>query len=324
MGAARPTRLQLALVLGVATLAISFGAIFYRLAEASAAQAPGGPGPGFGLLAACVRMGVAGLLLGPPGIRAAWRAQPRPAPRALALTIASGSLLALHFATWISSLQYTTVAASTALVNTNPVWVSLLAWIALSERPRSRVLLGAAVAIVGGGLIALADAGAAGRAGASPLLGDGLALLGAMAASGYYLIGRAAQRAGLSLTVYAGLTYAVAGLALLPAPYLAGAAYLGHPPATYGLLVLLALVPQLIGHTGVNWSVKHLDATLVAVILLIEPIGSSLLAMALLDERPPPATLAGVLVLLLGVALAIRGAGRATQDAQAPGAKRSK
>ncbi len=320
---ARPSRLQLALVLTVAAAAVSFGAIFYRLAEAAVtAQRPDGPGHGFGLLAACVRMGVAGLLLGPPGLRALRRAETPPSARVIALTIASGLLLALHFATWISSLQYTTVAASTALVSTNPVWVCLLAWLALAERPRPRVLLGAGVAIAGGVLIALVDTGATGRAEVSPLLGDGLALVGAVAASGYFLLGRAAQRAGLSLTAYAGLAYAVAGLALLPAPLLAGAPYLGFPPMTYLYLGLLALVPQLIGHTGVNFAIKHIDPTVVAVILLIEPLGSSLLAMLLFAEFPSGATLVGVGVLLVGVALAIRGA--ASQPAAQDGAKRSK
>jgi drug/metabolite transporter (DMT)-like permease len=294
-----PSRVRLTLVLVSAVLAISCGALFYRLAEAATPD----PGRGFGLLAASVRMAIAGLLLGPAGVRAALTE--RPGRRALTLTLLAGIALALHFATWISSLQYTSVAVSTALVNTNPVWITLLTWIVLRERPRGRVLLGAAVAIAGCSVLALADQDALGRGGASPLLGDGLALAGALAGSGYILLGRAAQRAGMSLTAYAGLAYAVAGLALLPTPYLFGAPYLGHPGTTYLFLALLALVPQLIGHTSVNWAIKHIDPTLVAVILLLEPIGSTVGAALLFDEQPGPATAVGIAILLGGVALAI-------------------
>ena len=102
------------------------------------------------------------------------------------------------------------------------------------------------------------------------------------------------------------MIYPIAGLCLLPGPWLAGADYLGHPATVYLCFALMALVPQLVGHTSFNWAVKHVDPTLVAVVLLLEPVGSAVGAAALFGEVPSAQAIVGVALLLVGVLVAVR------------------
>jgi drug/metabolite transporter (DMT)-like permease len=215
--------------------------------------------------------------------------------------LAAGLLLAIHFATWLSSLAYTTVAASVTLVTTAPLWVALLAWLG-GTRPRPGAMVGLALALAGGIAIGFGDLGG----GSAPLLGDALALVGAISVAGYLLLGRRAQRAGMSISAYAAVAYATAALLLLPLPALLGAPYLAWPAATWGWIVAMAAAPQLIGHTGLNWANRHLDPTVVATVTLLEPIGAGLLALALFGEVPGAGVLLGAPVLLAGVGLVIR------------------
>jgi drug/metabolite transporter (DMT)-like permease len=284
---APPSPLRVAGILSAAVVAISLAAIFTRLADA-----PGG-------VVALWRMVFATALIAPSGVRALGRR--RPPLRALAPALAAGVLLAAHFATWLTSLQYTTVAASVTLVTTVPIWVALFAWIG-GAAPTRGVGAGLALAIVGGAMIGFGDL----HGGSAPLLGDALALAGAITVAGYFLLGRRAQRAGLSTSGYAFVAYATAALVLLPLPALLGAPYLDWPAATWGWIVAMAAVPQLIGHTGLNWANRHLDPTVVATVTLLEPIGAGLLAWLLFTEVPGTLTLLGAPVLLTGVALVVR------------------
>jgi drug/metabolite transporter (DMT)-like permease len=120
------------------------------------------------------------------------------------------------------------------------------------------------------------------------------------------MLGRVAQRRGLSIDAYAGVAYAVAALVLLPMPWLAGASYVAYPPATFAWVVALALVPQLIGHTGINYAMRHLEPTRVATATLLEPVGAGLLAFLVFAEVPSTVTLVGASVLLFGVVLTVR------------------
>lgn len=285
---------RVALVLGVALAAVSFAAIFIRWADAP------------GVLVALYRMLIAALLMAPMTIRGLRRTRPtRATARA---TFLAGVALAVHFATWITSLSYTTVAASVSLAATAPLWVALLAWWLQRRPPSLLTLLGALVAVGGAAVIGYADVGAAAeQAGQRALLGDALALAGAVAAGAYLLLGRHAQELGLGLQAYAGSAYAVAAVVLAPLPALLGVPYLGYPTITYLAVAALAVVPQLIGHTGINYAAKHLDTTLVAAALLLEPIGAGLLALLLFGEEPAALTVLGAVVLLVGVALTSRG-----------------
>jgi drug/metabolite transporter (DMT)-like permease len=215
--------------------------------------------------------------------------------------VGAGVFLAVHFAAWISSLDYTSVASSTALVATNPIFVALASWLLLRERLAWGVWLGVLLTVFGSALIGLSDRGGSG--GSNPLLGDALALLGALCASGYFLVGRS-LRTRLSTLPYIWLVYSSAALILLIWMLLAGQTLLGLQPQVYLLLLGLALGPQLLGHTSFNWAIKYLSATVVTVAILGEPLGSALLALLLLQQPIQTLQLIGGGLLLAGIAVA--------------------
>jgi drug/metabolite transporter (DMT)-like permease len=274
-------------VLASAVVAMSLSAIFIRQADAP------------GLVIALWRLLLASLLLLPFTIRALKRS--KLTRGALGYTVLAGLMLAGHFATWITSLEYTSVAASVSFVTTNPLWVALFTWLFLGQRPALTVIFGVLLAVAGGSLIGFDSS-----TGSASALGNGLAVAGAIFASAYLLLGRAAQRRGMTVTAYAGSAYLVAAVALLPLPALAGQSYTAYGLPTFGWIVLLAVVPQLIGHTGINYALRFLSPTLVASIMLLEPVGASLLALLIFGELPGILTLSGAAVLLGGVLLTNR------------------
>lgn len=295
----------LVILLGI--FAVSTASIFIRYAQRDAPS----------LVIAAYRLSLASLALAP---LAATRHRPELQAlkrRDLLLALLSGTFLAAHFATWITSLEYTTVASSVVLVSTTPLWVGLLSPLVLRE-PLTRWLgMGMALTLAGGTLIALGDtcqATASGVAcppwaiflGQDSLLGDFLALCGAWAGAGYLLIGRR-LRAHTSLTVYIFLTYGMAAVVLVGLMFAFGHTPFGYPPRAYLYFILLALVPQLIGHSSFNWALRYLSAAFVSVTLLGEPVGSTILAYLLLGELPTPLTLIGAILILTGIALAARG-----------------
>ncbi|NPA26322.1 MAG: DMT family transporter [Chloroflexi bacterium] len=292
------------LVLLGGILAVSTASIFIRWAQQDAPS----------LVIAAYRLGLAVLVLLP---WAWWHQRGRwPAlrPRDWALAVGSGAFLAAHFAVWITSLEYTTVASSVVLVTTTPLWVALAgAW--LLDEPLTRgLLLGLALALVGSVIIGLGDVcawdgglacGGAFDTHARALWGDVLALLGAWAAAGYLLIGRALRKR-TTLLVYITLTYGVAAILLFLVVGLLGLPLRGYPARTYGWFLALALIPQLLGHSSFNWALRYLPASVVSVSLLGEPVGSSLLAYLLLHEVPSWLTLIGGALVLLGIAQVAR------------------
>jgi drug/metabolite transporter (DMT)-like permease len=157
--------------------------------------------------------------------------------------------------------------------------------------------------LVGSVIIGLSDAGKAGGGMRNALLGDVLAFAGAVTVAGYLLIGRRV-RAKLSLVPYIAAVYGAAAVVMLGLVGLARQTFAGYTPATYGWLLLLALVPQLIGHSSFNWALAHLPATFVSVATLGEPIGSTSLAYIILGEAPTPVKLMGAVLILVGIAVA--------------------
>lgn len=293
----QPRNWQIALILLTGILATSTAAILVRLAIAAA----GASGLGFSLVLAASRLTLAAIALLPT-----WRtiSPSPPGLTAIGFAVGAGVALALHFATWITSLSYTSIAASTALVTTNPVWVALLSWLWFGEKPSRLTLLGTGIALSGGILIGMGGVETT-HSGTNPLLGDGLALAGSWAASLYFLLGREAQRHGFSVGHYATVAYSVAAIALLPLPLLMGTSYTGYPALAYGYMVLMALLPQLVGHTSLNWSVRWLSPTIVTLAILFEPVASSLLGYLIFAEVPGLPVLVGAAVLLAGVAIAV-------------------
>jgi drug/metabolite transporter (DMT)-like permease len=178
---------------------------------------------------------------------------------------------------------------------------ALISWLLFRERLSWGVWLGVLLTVGGSALVGFSDG--AGGSGSNPLLGDLLALLGAMTVTGYFLVGRN-LRARLSLLPYIWLVYSSAGVVLLLWMALAGQTLLGLPPLVYLLLLGLAIGPQLLGHTAFNWAIKYLSATFVTVAILGEPIGATIIAVLVLDEQLQPLQLLGGVLLLLGIGVA--------------------
>lgn len=283
-------------VLGIGLLAISFGAILARLA-----QGEGVPS----LAVATWRLGLAALIVTPLAIWRSRRDLAALSRRQIGLTLAAGFFLALHFATWISSLEYTSVASSTALVTTNPLWIGLASFLLFRERPNRLMFTGIGLSLAGSLCIFWSDSQMA-SAGNQPLLGNTLALVGSWCFSAYLLLGRR-LRAGLPLSAYIWLAYSSAALFLLGTSQAAGAALTGYAPLTYAVILGLALGPQLLGHTAYNWSLRHVSATFIAVVTLGEPVGSALLAWIIFGEGFAPLQAAGFALLLVGIYFAARG-----------------
>ena len=214
--------------------------------------------------------------------------------------LVSGIALSLHFAAWFESLDWTSVAASVTLVQTQPIFVTVAAWLFLDEYLNSRMLAGILVAL--GGLLVMSAGGLLGTGvvGADPLLGNTLAVVGAIMAAGYVLAGRS-LRQRMSLIPYVLVVYAVATVMLFLYTVAQGQALTGYPPREWILFLAMAIGPGIFGHTLINWSLKYVESTVVSVSLLVEPIGSALLALFIFFEVPGPATLLGGAIVLLGI-----------------------
>lgn len=283
-----------ALVIGL--FAVSTAAIFIRLAQADRAPS---------LVLAAARLSVASVILTPIVLR-----RHRQELRDLSLSdlkwaLASGLVLGLHFATWITSLEFTAVVNSVTLVTTNPLWVALLAPFVLGEKLDRWVLIGLVLAMGGGILVGLSGEVGDPPNRHDPLLGNGLALFGAVMAATYFIIGRR-LRARLSLVLYIWLVYSAAALVLIPVVAVAGEPVAGLPAQAYLWMLMMGLVPQLIGHTSFNYALGFFPAAYVSLVILVEPVGSGVLAMIFLDEWPVALQLIGATLILLGIAVASR------------------
>lgn len=209
-------------------------------------------------------------------------------------------LLALHFGCWIASLEYTTVAASVVLVSTQPVFVALLGRAILRERPSRSAWLGIGLAIAGTGVIAGADLALDRRA----LLGDLLALLGALWISGYYVLAKV-LRASKDLVPYVTVIYGLTAGWLLIGALASGSELAGWDGATWLALAGLALGPTILGHSSMNYALRYMPAFQVNVAILGEPVGAALWAALLLSEMPDAVTWMGGGLVLAGIFLTL-------------------
>jgi drug/metabolite transporter (DMT)-like permease len=290
---------HLALIVGV--LVVSAASIFIRLAQAGADS----------LAVAAWRLTLASAVLAPFAL-ATSRSELRGLTRKeCVLILAAGVLLALHFATWISSLALTSVAASVVLMTTHPLLVGVMSHFLLKERLTPPMIAGVAVAFGGSTIIGLGDLGQ----GTHRLTGDLLALAGGLTVAGYFLIGRK-LRARLSLLGYVFPVYATAALVLMGTAIVARVPLSGYTGSTWLWLLVLALGPQILGHSSLNYALRQLSATYVTLAVLAEPIGSALLAWAVLGERPTLAGAIGGGLILAGIAVATWGEPRARRAAK--------
>ena len=211
-----------------------------------------------------------------------WRQWRRLTVSQLAIALGAGALLALHFWSWNTAVGLTSVAASVVLVNTQPVVVAPLSVVWLHEVPSRRQWIGIAIAMLGALIVAFPDLAADSSQEARPhaLLGDVLSLFGAATAAVYFVVGRR-LRATLDLWAYVGVVYGACLVALLMLVAITGAPLVPQPPRELGIFFALALGPMLLGHTGMNWALKHAPAYVVNLTLLGEPIGATIIAAVL-------------------------------------------
>ena len=289
----------------IAIIAVSTASIFVRFAQLEAPS----------LVIAALRLGFAVLAIAPFAIIRYRRELLRLTRHELLLAVLSGGFLAIHFAAWITSLEYTSIISSVVLVSTGPLWVALLSPLFLKEKLGRPVLIGMLLALLGGTVIALGDScqissglvcpSVSGFLHGDALLGNFLALVGAWALAGYLMIGRKLRR-GMLLVPYIFLVYGVAAVALCAAMLVAGQRPVGFSGMTYVWILLLALVPQLIGHSTFNWILRYLPTTLVAITTLGEPVGSAVLAYFILQEIPASLTIFGGFLILAGIYVSSR------------------
>jgi drug/metabolite transporter (DMT)-like permease len=288
-------RVRLGGILLMAVVAVSFAAIFIRLAEAPP------------LVTATYRLTLASVIVAPVGLvrrRQELKALDR---RDLVWAVVSGAFLTLHFVFWIASLDYTTVASSVVFVATNPLFAGVASHLFLQDKLSPLTFAGILLAIAGGLIIGWSDL----ELGGTALWGDLLALVGAAMAGGYFIAGRR-LRPKISLLAYVTVAYSMAAVGALLLSAVTRQSLTGYSGQTYVMFVLLAVGPQIIGHSSLNWALRHLSAAAVGVTTLGEPVGSAILAYFLLREAPTLFKVAGGCLILAGIYASLQG-GRVSQ-----------
>lgn len=270
----------------IAVIAVSFSAIFIRWSDAHP------------LVIATYRMGITSLILLPLVVSRYKDEFKNIHKEDLIFMVAIGMVLALHFGSWISSLEGTSVASSVILVTSHPLFVAIVSHYIFRERLKSIGYIGIVVAFSGIIILSLGDLGI----GESNFRADILALIGSIAAGTYILGGRKARR-NISLIPYVFIVYGICTLCLLTASVAISAPLYPLPFEEYRLFLLMALIPTILGHTMYNYALKYVKAQVISVSLLGEPIGSTILALILLNEGPPQFTIIGGFLILPGIYL---------------------
>ncbi|MFE3683727.1 DMT family transporter [Streptomyces sp. NPDC059095] len=220
--------------------------------------------------------------------------------REVGLTLGAGALLALHFGLWLPSLSMTSVASSTALCTTTPIWTTLALRLR-GHRPPAQVWSGTLAACVGVLLLTGVDLSLSSRA----LAGDVLALGGGIAAAGYVLLGAEVRRT-VDTVPYTYLCYGTAAAGLLAASLVSGADLTSYDAGTWVKLAVLTLAAQLLGHSLLNRVVASLGPSVTSTAILLETPGAALIAALWLGQQPPALAYPALLVILAGLALVVR------------------
>lgn len=274
--------------LAVAIASISFAAIFFRLAS-----------PTHPLVVAATRLALAALVLAIPSARASIRG--RVSRRTLLAGVACGIFYAAHFGTWVTSLTLTSVASSVTLVTATPLLLALISIATGRDRPERRHWIAIGLATIGLGLIGGADLSLSSAA----LAGDALAFTGAIAMAFYLLVARSLGE-DLDVLVLSGIATAVGALTLFLAALIGGVPIAFASMESLGWIAMAALVPQLVGHTLLTWSLRHASPTAVGIATVGEPVGSGVLAWIWLGERVTPAVASGCAITLTAVLFSLR------------------
>ena len=297
-GKAEPGIAGVMTAMGFAVVALAFSSIFITKLE----QLEVPP-----LVIAFYRMTFATALLMPVALVVKRREIAALARRDLSLLVLGGFCLAVHFGAWITSLKYIPIATSVVLVNSHPLFVVIASYFFLGEKPRTRSLLGTLTGLAGMAVISHDALSGNETTAGNALMGDGLALLGALSVVGYFIIGRKA-RARISLLGYVTPLYAVCSVFLLI--WILGTRDAASPiplypyrPSVWAYFAALAVVPTILGHTVFNWALKHVRPSAISLAFLGEPVVASALAFIFFSQRPPLATFIGGALVLAGVYL---------------------
>jgi drug/metabolite transporter (DMT)-like permease len=291
------------LILFIGVLATSISSILIRFAQEDAPS----------LAIAGWRLIFASLILLPFSLKSRRTELKALASADWRLALFAGAMLGLHFASWITSLAYTSVTSSVVLVTTTPLWVGLASPLLLKESLTRFLKIGIILALVGSVLVGLGDSVTltdgqlnysldSGGQNSQTMLGNGLALVGALSGAAYFIIGRR-LRPRLSLLSYTTVVYGTAALFIIAAMLLNRIPFFGYSPLTFLLFLLMALIPQLMGHSSYNYALAYLSAAYVSVAIISEPIGASILAFVLFQETPGIIVLLGALLILIGIAI---------------------
>jgi drug/metabolite transporter (DMT)-like permease len=283
--------LQAYIVITIGVLAVSLASILIKLAQAEAIPST---------LIAASRLTIASLVLTPITLSRHGSELRKLHRNHLMLAVISGLFLAIHFATWVKSFEYTSVLVGVVLVNTNPLWAAILEFIFLRTKLGRWVLVGLVLGILGSIVVAL-PSGSSLQFEANT--GSLLALIGAVAVAVYFVIGRN-LRATLSLLPYIWLVYSCAAIFLIILVILTGVPIVGYSFKGYLLLVATALIPQLIGHSSLNFALRYFPASYVGIAAQLEPVLSAIVAFLLFTEIPTGIQIIGSAIILSGVVLA--------------------
>lgn len=275
--------------MALAVVALAFSSVFITKLEQTKVPA---------LVIAFYRMAIATAVLLPPALVFRRREIASLARNDLGLLTVGGLCLAVHFGAWITSLKYVPIATSVVLVNSHPLFVVVASYFFLSERPSRRSLIGTAIGLAGMVVISHDAVGSLQPA----IKGVGLALVGALAVVGYFIVGRKA-RTRISLLGYVAPLYALCCLFLLIWVVAAGDSLLPYTASTWVYFAALAIVPTVIGHTVFNWAIKHVRPTVISLAFLGEPVVASVLALIFFGQRPPLETFIGGALVLSGIYL---------------------
>ncbi len=282
-------RVKAYLVLLVGVVSVSFAAIFIRLAEAPP------------LVIAAYRLTIASLVLITLTYKKTFPSVRQLSGRDSLLLLLSSFFLALHFALWITSLNYTSIASSVILVTCHPAFVAAFSYFLWHEVLNRLTIGGMVLAFAGMVLINYSGFGF----GSQAILGDVLALIAGFAMGGYLILGRHLKNR-IEIMPYLTMIYTGAAVILVLATASFGYSFTGYSGMTYLWMVLLAIIPQLIGHSSFNLALRLIPVTFVSVAILGEPVGATLLGYLILDEVPAVNELIGGVLILAGIFIVLR------------------
>lgn len=290
-------KIYIVIMVSLGLIAISFASIFIKLCEAPS------------LVIASYRLGIAAIFywgLTRVKVGPIWRSFSGEQRK---IALISGLFLTIHFATWISSLKFTSVASSVVITQTAPIFVALGSFLFLREKPTLLIMIGILIALFGCVIVSVYDLSSDG----SSLPGNLLALGGAIGAAGYMIAGRKLRRQ-IDTLRYVTAVYTIAAMMLLLLAAGSGASFIGYDAKNYLLLIAIAIAPQIIGHTVINWSLKFFSATTVSVVILAEPLGASILALAILGEPLAAIKIGGGLIIINGVLVVLLAESKIRRD----------